>query len=115
MQVRGVPYGTFEYILRLELNKRSLPNRLLYGFTSVCVLGVTTTCIIIAAVRVAQDGRSLQVLLIYGLELSLQALACFILSTEVSLQASHALLGCPMLKTTRTFVTSRSYTWAFLA
>jgi hypothetical protein len=87
-QVRGVAYGTLEYILRLELNKRSLPNRMLYGFTSICVLGTTTTCVIIAAVRVAQDGRSLLALLIYGLDLLLQGIACFILFTEVRFRFS---------------------------
>jgi hypothetical protein len=88
-----VAYGTLEYILRLELSKRSRPNRIIYGFTSMCVLGVTTTCVTIAAIRVAQDGRSLLALLIYCLELLLQGIACFILFTEVHAPLGRMILG----------------------
>lgn len=71
-QVHGVPYGSLEYIIRLELRKRSMANRVIVIITSLCVLGMTIVLLIIASVRIARDRRTQAELLIFILELAMQ-------------------------------------------
>lgn len=83
LQVRGAPYGTLSYVLRLELHKRSATNRAIVLATAVCVLGGTTSCLLLAGARLSAQGRPVSELGIFSLELLLQGLACFILYHEV--------------------------------
>lgn len=71
-QVHEVPYGSLEYIIRLELRKRSMANRVIVIITSICVLGTTIVLLIVATVRIAQDRRTHAELLIFLLELAMQ-------------------------------------------
>lgn len=48
VQVRGARYGSLEYVLRMELFKRSWANRAIIALTTACV-GLTTAALLVLA------------------------------------------------------------------
>jgi hypothetical protein len=85
-QVADARYGTFLYILRLELRKRSHANRLLVVTMACFTCLVTLPLLALAARQLHEEGG--QDLLEYGHlavlagQLLFQLLSCYILYTE---------------------------------
>jgi hypothetical protein len=55
-QLRGVRFGTLEYVLRLESQKGNAPRRRLAHLASGYTLTVTTALVVTALLKATKDG-----------------------------------------------------------
>jgi hypothetical protein len=88
-QTKQAAYGTVEYILRLDMHKRSLANRAIIYATGVIITTSTLGAMVYAAWRLDQEGvprsQTYGALSAYVADLLLQCLSCAILLTDVGL------------------------------